>query len=199
MSSLHDGLVVVKQPDVFSQARLTRFRNDVDQQISSDLVNFHLVLAARINRLDAATTTSTTAWRGPRRAGHDQCPAAGRQCRADPGQHEQHLFPSTGPSLFGSSAISSQGAFGNLVPAPNTFNLPAGSAAATAALGLGVDPTVYLDEKNRFLMHLNQIRRINMGPDQNDSSGYGLYLVRTAGLDHTRRVHATRVMAPTSP
>ena len=45
-------------------------------------------------------------------------------------------------------------------------------------MGLGVDPTVYLDEKKRFLEHLNQIRRINHGPDQNDSSGYGLYLVR---------------------
>ena len=56
-----DGLVVVKQPDVFSQARLTRFRNDFDNQMSTDLNNFHLVLAARINRLDSATTTSTTA------------------------------------------------------------------------------------------------------------------------------------------
>src|SRR5208337_2915518 len=56
-----DGLVVVKQPDVFSQARLTRFRNDFDNQMSTDLGNFHLVLAARINRLDAATTTQTTA------------------------------------------------------------------------------------------------------------------------------------------
>src|SRR5271157_2318580 len=55
-----DGLVVVKQPDVFSQARLTRFRNDFDNQMSADLGNFHLVLAARINRLDAATTTSAT-------------------------------------------------------------------------------------------------------------------------------------------
>ena len=56
-----DGLVVVKQPDVFSQARLTRFRNDFDNQMSTDLNNFHLVLAARISRLDSATTTSTTA------------------------------------------------------------------------------------------------------------------------------------------
>ena len=45
-------------------------------------------------------------------------------------------------------------------------------------MSLGVDPTVYLDEKKRFLDHLNEIRRINLGPDQNDSSGYGLYLVR---------------------
>ena len=47
-----------------------------------------------------------------------------------------------------------------------------------AIAGLGVEPTVYLDEKKRFLEHLNEIRRISLGPDQNDSSGYGLYLVR---------------------
>ena len=62
-----------------------------------------------------------------------------------------------------------------LTLAPNTL---AGAAANTSAIGLGVEPTVYLDEKKRFLDHLNQIRRISLGPDQNDSSGYGLYLVR---------------------
>jgi hypothetical protein len=29
-------------------------------------------------------------------------------------------------------------------------------------MGLGVDPTVYLDEKKRFLEHLNEIRRISL-------------------------------------
>ena len=76
-------------------------------------------------------------------------------------------------SLFGSSS-STPSAFGTLGLAPNTASAnPSGTA-----LGLGVDPTVYLDEKKRFLEHLNHIRRINQGPDQNDSSGYGLYLVR---------------------
>ena len=37
---------------------------------------------------------------------------------------------------------------------------------------------MYLEEKKRFLEQLNQIRRLNLGPDQNDASGYGLYYVR---------------------
>ena len=45
-------------------------------------------------------------------------------------------------------------------------------------LALGLEPTIYLDEKKRFLEHLNEIRRNNRGPDQNDSSAYGLYLIR---------------------
>ena len=87
-----------------------------------------------------------------------------------------NLF-SGGTSLFGSQIAPNQGTFGNLGLATNNFG-PVTSGTASAALGLGVEPTVYLDEKKRFLDHLNEIRRINIGPDQNDSSGYGLYLVR---------------------
>jgi len=169
-----DGLIVLKQPDVFSQARLTHFRTDFETQMHNDLVNFQLVLAARINRLDAATTTQTT-----------NLSAA----LAAPGSSAVHMTATTGangaitvpgapsappniPSTAtGTGLDMTKGPFSNIglenaVPSPN------------AAMALGVDPTVYLDEKKRFLEHLNEIRRINLGPDQNDSSGYGLYLVR---------------------
>ena len=56
----NDGLVAIKQPDVFSQARMTHFRTDFENMMHNDLTMFHLVLAARINRLDAATTTQST-------------------------------------------------------------------------------------------------------------------------------------------
>ena len=173
-----DGLIVLKQPDVFSQARLTRFRNDVDQQMSSDLANFHLVLSARISRLDSATTTQTTALGAALAApGTTNVSAPAADATKVLGT-TNNLF-SGGTSLFGSQIQPNQGTFGNLGLATNNFNAITPTSAATAsALGLGVDPTVYLDEKKRFLEHLNQIRRINLGPDQNDSSGYGLYLVR---------------------
>ena len=171
-----DGLVVLKQPDVFSQARVTRFRNDVDQQMSSDLANFHLVLAARINRLDSATTTSTTALGAALAApGTTNVQAPAATAGLSMASQTSTLFPSSGPSLFGSTAPVPS-AFSLLGLGANNFG-PA-SATASSSLALGVDPTVYLDEKKRFLDHLNQIRRINMGPDQNDSSGYGLYIVR---------------------
>jgi hypothetical protein len=172
-----DGLVVVKQPDVFSQARMTRFRNDFDQQMNSDLANFHLVLAARINRLDSATTTSTTALGAALAApGTTNVQAPAANAGLGLASSSSTLFPNSGPSLFPTTPGQSQGAFSNLTVGSNNFS-PA-SATASSALGLGVDPTVYLDEKKRFLDALNEIRRINLGPDQNDSSGYGLYLVR---------------------
>lgn len=43
---------------------------------------------------------------------------------------------------------------------------------------LRLEPTVVLDEKKRFLDHLNQIRRVNEGDDTADSPGYALYLMR---------------------
>ncbi len=163
-----DGLVMVKQPDVFSQARLTRFRNDFDTQMSSDLNNFHLVLAARINRLDAATTTSTTALSaalaapGSTQITQPTTPTFMDTSKLFPTPSATVVDPTKGP--LSAIALANQG--------------QGTSTATSAALGLGVDPTVYLDEKKRFLEHLNEIRRISLGPDQNDSSGYGLYLVR---------------------
>ncbi|MGO9601519.1 MAG: hypothetical protein ACLP7Q_26365 [Isosphaeraceae bacterium] len=164
----NEGLVAIKQPDVFSQARLTRFRYDFDQQLSSDLGNFHLVLAARINRLDAATTTQTTALSAA-------LAAPGTTAVKVPDLPDLSKINANVTSLFGSTIDMTKGPFGSLSLAPSTL---AQSGAASAALGLGVDPTVYLDEKKRFLEHLNHIRRLNLGPDQNDSSGYGLYLLR---------------------
>ncbi len=164
----NDGMILLKQPDVFSQARLTRFRNDFDTQMSTDLANFHLVLAARISRLDAATTTSTTALSGALSAPgtthvtQPTTPTFMDTSKLFPTPSATVVDPTKGPLSSIGLANQGQGA----------------SASSAAALGLGVDPTVYLDEKKRFLEHLNQIRRISLGPDQNDSSGYGLYLVR---------------------
>jgi hypothetical protein len=164
-----DGLVVFKQPDVFSQARMTHFRNDFDQQMRQDLNLFHLVLAARINRLDGATTTQTTnlaaALSAPGTAAVNVANSSGSTMPSAPSG------PPNIPSTATGTPLPMAGSFSN-------FGLDTNVPNPSGPLALGVDPTVYLDEKKRFLDHLSQIRRINFGPDQNDSSGYGLYLVR---------------------
>ncbi|MBI3118063.1 MAG: hypothetical protein HYZ00_05235, partial [Candidatus Hydrogenedentes bacterium] len=43
---------------------------------------------------------------------------------------------------------------------------------------IGLDPSLYLDQKATYLRHLEEIRRINEGDDTADSAGYGLYLLR---------------------
>jgi len=145
-----DGIVAVKQPDIFSQARLTKYRKDFEGEMSKELSTFNLVLSARIARMDAATTTSTT------QLGASLAPS---------GAHvtvPQATLPTFGS---GASLDPSAGPFGKLAVGQGSGNL-------------GLEPTVYLDEKKRFLDHLNEIRRLSIGPDQSDSAGYGLYLMR---------------------
>ncbi len=44
--------------------------------------------------------------------------------------------------------------------------------------GINIEPEILLDQKARYLNHLNEIRRINEGDDTADSPGYSLNLVR---------------------
>ena len=44
--------------------------------------------------------------------------------------------------------------------------------------GVGLEPTLRLDEEARYINHLHQLRRINSGDDLTDMAGYGLYLLR---------------------
>lgn len=65
----------------------------------------------------------------------------------------------------------------------STVNVNRNPATLASMPGFGsgalqLEPSVLLDEKKRFLDHLNQIRRVNEGDDTADSPGYALYLVR---------------------
>ncbi len=44
--------------------------------------------------------------------------------------------------------------------------------------GVGLEPTIRLDEEARYLNHLHELRRVNAGDDLTDMAGYGLYLLR---------------------
>ncbi|HKM55810.1 MAG TPA: hypothetical protein VJY33_20565 [Isosphaeraceae bacterium] len=147
-----DGIVAVKQPDIFSQARLTKYRKDFEEQMSAELTKFQFVLSARIARLDAATTTSTTS------LGAALAPPGTTSVTAP----QAPATPQFGP---GASLDLSKTPFANLTVGQGSGQI-------------GVEPTVFLDEKKRFLDHLNEIRRVSIGPDQSDSAGYSLYLMR---------------------
>ena len=45
-------------------------------------------------------------------------------------------------------------------------------------LSLGLEPNVQNDQKADYINHLQRTRRINLGDDNADSAGYGLYLMR---------------------
>ncbi len=93
----------------------------------------------------------------------------------------------TSPTLISAGSgpgITPNGLADNSIVRPNNLTalgsapFSQGFAGKGNPYGLGVEPTVYLDELKRYQDHLNQLRRVNMGDDIADSSGYGLYLIR---------------------
>lgn len=225
---LDDGTVVIKRPDVWSQARMTKYRRDFETQMASELGNFATVLSARVARSDQASFESASS------LGTALASGGGRRGLA-PIVSPRLVAPSSSASAADVNAFNT--AQVNLLTAQtNAFKEQAAAqatlldkeiaeskeraaqaksaadqnvaqltpAAGTSAdftqsepfklLGpngafqnyndkfgggkLGLEPTVYLDEKKRYLDHLNQLRRINMGDDNADSAGYSLSLVR---------------------
>src|SRR5262249_12757121 len=58
---VNQGTVVVKQPDIWSQARMTAFRREYEDTMAQELTKFQVYLNARIARSDAAALQSQTA------------------------------------------------------------------------------------------------------------------------------------------
>ncbi len=55
---LDDGTVVLKQPDVYSQSRMTLYRKNFETQLYNAITNFDVVLSARVFRSDQAAFAS---------------------------------------------------------------------------------------------------------------------------------------------
>ena len=62
--------------------------------------------------------------------------------------------------------------------APQGVTASTTGALTKSSLSIGIEPNVHLDEKADYLTHLHRLRRINLGDDNSDSAGYGLYLMR---------------------
>jgi hypothetical protein len=158
------GKITVKGPDVWGENRMTQHRAEYEDQMKSQLGKFQLLLNSYQRRADLAALTSAT--------------SLGASVTNIRGSENVNITPPTPTGLT------------NLVPpagqllAPQTPLLMPDAltslalANADAPQGLGLEPTIALDERSRYLYHLQQLRRINIGDDRSDMPGYGLYLVR---------------------
>jgi hypothetical protein len=209
---LDDGVVVVKQPDVWGQSRMTLYRKDFETMMKAKGPDdFQAVLSARIARLDAAALQSQTSLSASlasapqgggglgRRGGAGRTAPAGGSASAvtsptvvalqnpaggGQGQAQtKRQGDGGGEGNGGGGAPENQ--FWNIQPLPTdapyallSNKQPFSDMDPRYGGKLGLDPPVFLDEKKRFFDHLNQIRRVNIGDDNADSAGYGLYLVR---------------------
>ncbi len=162
------GSVSAKAPDVWGEARLTDYRFEVEKRLSDYNNKFEP------NRIHGAQSVSDSAMlaaalsiqaKGPVGMGQTALPAPAIQIQS---------------TTQGSSAA---GATSNIT-LPNDFTPPTSrfplDEKSKEFLGqtLGLEQTQVLDEQDRYLHHLNQLRRINEGDDTADAPGYALNLIR---------------------
>jgi hypothetical protein len=167
------GKVAVKSPDIWGQNRMTRYRDDFEKEMSAELDNFKVVLNSYQRRSDAAALTSATTIGAAIQPGG----AAGKAGTATTTTVQ---VPPTPPVIDPSSPLVQNA--NTLIGTVTRDLAPADIANLTIAnntgSGIGLEPTIVLDQKARYLNHLAELRRINAGDDSTDTAGYGLYLMR---------------------
>lgn len=145
-----NGTIVAKQPDVWGQSRLTKYRQDFEYIMAQRLDKFQETINASIARSDQAFLASALALQSAA-SGAPAPPNAGTMI-GDPNAAGQNIITRTAP-----------------------FQI---KGSGTQQPGIGLEPTVVLDQAARYLDHLNELRRVNDGDDTADAPGYGLHLIR---------------------
>jgi len=154
------GSIVAKQPDVWGQSRLTRYRYEYETLLEKELGNFQDRANASLMRSDQSFVGVAMAL------------AAGRQSPTTPQpavQNVQNLI--SDPTQASSGVIDRSPPFA----APQDPFAKFGLADDNA---VSLEPNVHLDHLSGYIAHLQELRRINEGDDGVDSPGYALNLVR---------------------
>lgn len=148
------GTVVPKQPDIWGQARLTRYRQEFEREMAGDAGGFAETLQGAIRRADESYLGMAFAIGA----------ATGNGV----------AVPST-DTIAEAAAPSADDAAGVARTAPQTDFAKRGGYKSPQ---LSLEPSLYVEQKARYLNHLQQLRRINEGDDTADSPGYSLNLIR---------------------
>ncbi|MCU0718447.1 MAG: hypothetical protein MUC83_01990 [Pirellula sp.] len=161
------GSVTAKSPDVWGEARLTQFRVEIEKRLKAELDSFD---KSRLSGLSVVTDAASLQ------------SAMSIDARATPSTN-----PLTSPDVTAGAASVTSGApsvhinqsIGSL---PNSFLSPNVNPAPFFQLfnakNVQLEQTQELDNLNRYLNHIGQLRRINEGDDTSDAPGYSLNLVR---------------------
>jgi hypothetical protein len=198
------GSVTAKIPDVWGQARLTQYRDEFETAMASEINNFSFVISGSQSRSDqaffaSATALSFAAQPAPPVIGQVNSTKTSAPTLVPTGRTvltaasapnvktitDTTLAPAPTPPKATpptpvqpltlddpSSLVSSTDTVINRSNTPKLFTPGFGSAT------IGLEPSEYLAQKQRYLNLLNQIRRENEGDDTADSPGYSLNLMR---------------------
>ncbi|KAA5547224.1 hypothetical protein FYK55_02145 [Roseiconus nitratireducens] len=150
----HWGTIVAKSPDVWGEARLTKYRREIEEQLSAQVKNF-----------DEGRLTGASFVR-------DQALLAAAIGIGTGGAAAPEAQSLLGPSEANAIELNfvDNAALGG-------FGL---STEETTLFGdaLKLEQTAVLDQHKRYLEHLSELRRINEGDDASDAPGYSINLVR---------------------
>lgn len=160
------GSIVAQQPSVWGQARLTAHRQQFEIEMAKELPNFAATLNGTLSRTDQAYFINALALSN---AASSQHGLAGGSAASS---------SSSATSPLDTSTQDITGAFTNITRNPAAMPALVGFKGLAGSSGVTLEPTTYLDQKKRFLDHLNELRRINEGDDTADAPGYALNLVR---------------------
>ncbi len=196
------GTIGVKTPDVWGQNRMTVYRAEYEGQMKSRLDQFQVYLQAAQDRTDLSALTSATSLGASIAAVQSKgSPAAAAKLAtpATPVVNTMVVAPSATPAATPAATTPATPAGpGNpdftgmqsqldaiskridtlksgTLTLPSNINTFVTKAGTT---GVGIEPTVALDEEANYINHLHQLRRVNAGDDLTDLAGYGLYLLR---------------------
>ena len=168
------GTIVPKHPDVWGEARLTKYRQAVEAELAKELPKFTSTLQGNVQRSDSAFLSIAATLNS----------VASGQTAPAPANANNLLVNSGSP----------------LSPTP-TLTPP--KTPDTPSSVVSLEPNVFVDQMNRYLNHLNELRRINNGDDTSDSPGYALRLVRipisVLPGKRTRRGYAAELTVTAEP
>lgn len=169
----YHGTIVAKVPDVWGEARLTKYRREVEKELAEEVGGFEP------DRINGAQFVS------------DQFRLAAALSIMADGNNEKVGVPSV---TVNDATINAGGeaAAGSTAKQPE-IKLTQSSAASLNGIGLfddegalqfgkkggiQLEQVAVLDQHKRYLDHLNELRRINEGDDTADAPGYAMSLIR---------------------
>jgi hypothetical protein len=169
------GSVVTKQPDVWGQARLTKYRDEFETQMAAQLSTFNMSLQGLVSTTDQAYFADALALSAAASSdnGASNKSTTSTSSSSSSAPASGSASPSTQPASAAAPAVSTD--VFNRNPATLNPTLP---SVAGSTMSITLEPTVFLDQRARFINHLQELRRINEGDDTADSPGYSLNLVR---------------------
>ncbi|MEM7782404.1 MAG: hypothetical protein AAF623_03555 [Planctomycetota bacterium] len=174
------GSVVAKQPDVWGESRLTKYRREYELEMAKRLGGFKPRINADRSRVDLAAFASATGLNTPIPAAPQMNVSASSTTDDGNGQMSG-TSSSTGDGGENSSgAGENAGGSDNATTINQTISfdglseLTTGNQRNVSSLGI----TEELDQRSRYINHLHQLRRISSADDVSNSPGYSLNLVR---------------------